>query len=84
MRARSVLLLVAITLGIFGVVQAQRPFRQYEAAEYDDFPLPPGWEQKTEWTRARLRYPSIYGNRRGLDLNRAAMLLDDPVADRQA
>ena len=41
MRFRSVLLLAAAALGVWGVLRAQRPFQQYEASEYEDFPLPP-------------------------------------------
>ena len=37
---------------------AQRPFRQYPAWEYFDFPLPPDWNQPAEWTFARLMYPT--------------------------
>src|SRR5438132_1965010 len=37
---------------------AQRPFRQYPAWEYFDFPLPPDWNQSAEWTFARLMYPT--------------------------
>jgi hypothetical protein len=35
----------------------QRPFRQYPGREYEDFPLPPDWQEKTEWAFARLMYP---------------------------
>src|SRR5579871_1586656 len=79
MRYRSALLLALAALGVFGASFAQRPFRQYEAAEYEDFPLPPDWNQKTEWTRARLKYPSVYGNYRGLDIN---WTIDYPRSDR--
>jgi hypothetical protein len=43
----------------------QKPFRQYPGIEYDDFPLPPDWQEKTEWTFARLMYPQVYGRYRG-------------------
>src|SRR5260370_7861634 len=79
MRFRSTVLLIAAALGVWGVLLAQRPFKTYEAAEYDDFPLPPDWNQKTEWTRARLRYPSVYGSRWGIDLN---WTIDYPRSDR--
>src|SRR5690348_1679929 len=78
-RLRSALLLFAAALGTWGVLRAQRPFRQYDAAEYYDFPLPSDWSAKTEWTRARLRYPSVYGNWRGEDLN---WTIDYPRSDR--
>jgi hypothetical protein len=48
-------------LAVCGVLIAQQPFKQYPALEYEDFPLPEDWNQKAEWTRARLRYPDIYG-----------------------
>src|SRR6202140_501914 len=70
MRFRSAVLLVVAVLGVWGVLRAQRPFKEYQAAEYEDFPRPPDWNQKTEWTRARLRYPSVYaryGSRQDLN-----------------
>jgi Domain of unknown function (DUF4159) len=80
MRSCSAVLLVTAALTPLGILIAQRPFQQYEAAEYVDFPLPPDWNQKTEWTRARLRYPSVYGQSRwGLDLN---WTIDYPRSDR--
>lgn len=80
MRYRSAFLLIAGVLGVFGLLQAQRPFKQYQAAEYDDFPLPPDWQNKAEWTRARLRYPSVYAEyRQYMDLN---WTIDYPRSDR--
>ena len=81
MRFRSAVLLAAAALGIWGVLRAQRPFKQYQAMEYENFPLPPGWDQKTEWTRARLRYPSVYAQYSppGGDLN---WTIDYPRSDR--
>jgi hypothetical protein len=78
---RPALAVVFLALAAWGVLRAQRPFKQYEAQEYEDFPLPPDWEQKTEWTRARLKYPSVYGQgyRRRGDLN---WTIDFPRSDR--
>src|SRR5579862_1108532 len=62
MRPRTTLVLTC--LGIFslwGVLHAQRPFKEYPAIEYSNFPVPPDGEAKTEWVRARLRYPDIVG-----------------------
>src|ERR1700728_1451924 len=50
-----------VGLSLCGVLLAQKPFREWPAIEYDDFPLPPDYQQKAEWTRARLRYPDIAG-----------------------
>ena len=43
----------------------QRPFREYPGVEYDDFPLPPDYQEKTEWVFARLMYPPVGGRFRG-------------------
>ncbi len=55
-------------LGIFalvGTIYGQRPFRQYPAVEYYDFPLPQDWRTPSEWTFGRLMYPPFTGGRRG-------------------
>ena len=42
---------------LLGLLQAQKPFQEYPAIEYDDFPLPRDWkDQQHEWVRARLRW----------------------------
>ncbi|HWF07351.1 MAG TPA: DUF4159 domain-containing protein [Bryobacteraceae bacterium] len=62
MRARSIVAAAAlIGLSLCGLLLAQKDFKEYPAIEYDDFPLPKDWNQKAEWTRARLRYPDVYG-----------------------
>jgi hypothetical protein len=62
MRLRHVVILASLGLVcFFGVLRAQKPFKEFPAIEYNDFPLPSDWQQKTEWTRARLRYPDILG-----------------------
>jgi Domain of unknown function (DUF4159) len=40
-------------------LSVQRPFREYPAFEYYDFPKPPDWQEKSEWVFARLMYPSV-------------------------
>src|SRR5277367_2773866 len=81
MRFRSAIVLLAAVLGLWGVLRAQRPFKEYQAMEYENFPLPADWNQKTEWTRARLRYPSVYARYSppGGDLN---WTIDYPRSDR--
>ncbi|MBV9083011.1 MAG: DUF4159 domain-containing protein [Acidobacteriaceae bacterium] len=39
--------------------QVPRPFREYNGVEYriGDIPLPPDWQDRTEWAFARLMYP---------------------------
>src|SRR5215472_16018297 len=79
MRFRPAILLFAAIVCVLAGLYAQAPFRQYNAAEYEDFPLPPDWNAKTEWTRARLRYPSVYARFAGEDLN---WTIDYPRSDR--
>jgi hypothetical protein len=59
MRYRYAFFLLFAAMYIRGLLIAQRPFRQYQAAEYDDFRLPPDWNQKSERTRDRLHIPAI-------------------------
>ena len=61
MRLQTSILVGFLGLTAVGFVVAQAPFREYPAMEYNNYPVPPDWNQKTEWTRARLLYPDIYG-----------------------
>jgi len=54
-----------VTLGCGLVVCslfAQRPFREYPAWEYNDYPLPSDYRIPAEWTFARLMYPTSHYN----------------------
>jgi len=49
---------VGCGLALLSAVYAfQRPFKEYPAVEYNDFPLPPDYQEKTEWVFARLMFP---------------------------
>jgi hypothetical protein len=48
-------------ISAWGVLYAQKVFKEYPAIEYENFPIPSDFNTKTEWVRARLRYPDIYG-----------------------
>ena len=61
MRMRTILAIGLLSLSAWGVLHAQKPFKQYPAIEYEEFALPSDWNQPAEWTRARLRYPDIVG-----------------------
>jgi hypothetical protein len=61
MRMRTILAIGLLSLSAWGVLRAQKPFQQYPAIEYEDFPLPSDWKAPADWTRARLRYPDIIG-----------------------
>src|SRR5579872_3938814 len=57
---------LAIGLALLTAALAfQKPFRQYPGVEYDDFPLPPDYQEKTEFAFARLMYPQVSGRFRG-------------------
>jgi hypothetical protein len=71
----------------------QRPFREYPGREYNDFPLPPDWQDKGEWAYARLMYPATnrahgnrgWGRRFGFDdwtQGRSSWTTDYPRSDR--
>ncbi len=61
MRLRTAFAVVSLGLAAWSALRAQKPFREYPAIEYVDFPLPDDYQAKHEWTRARLRYHDIYG-----------------------
>jgi Domain of unknown function (DUF4159) len=67
----------------------QREFREYPGVEYEQFPLPADYREKTEWVFARLMYPPFTGGRRfgfryGSDWTRGASswTTDYPRSDR--
>jgi len=60
MALRRVFFALLSSLLLMGVVWAvDHPFRQYPGVEYDNFPLPPDYQEQTEWTFARLMYPPV-------------------------
>lgn len=54
-------LIILATSGILaaGAIYAIQPFREYPGVEYTNFPLPPDFQEKTEWVFARLMYPPV-------------------------
>jgi hypothetical protein len=65
MRLRVALALVIAVLGTWGVLRAQKPFKEYPGVEYTDFELPPDYQQPHDWVRARLKYVDSPYSRRG-------------------
>jgi hypothetical protein len=61
MRFRTLLAIALTGLAALGVLRGQKPFREWPAIEYTNFPIPPDANRPAEWTRARLRYPDITG-----------------------
>jgi hypothetical protein len=77
---------LVLLIGI-GALYAQRPFREYPGVEYYDFPKPPGWGERTEWTFARLMYPPIGGGwgyryARNWQMGASNWTIDYPRSDR--
>ena len=57
---RALWLAVALLAGIVCVQAFQRPWRLFDSLEpYDDVPIPPQGDSPSEWTFARLMYPSV-------------------------
>jgi len=56
-----------VSLGVLSAFQNfAKPWREYPGTEYNDFPIPPDYREKTEWVFARLMYPQAsfgYGGR---------------------
>jgi hypothetical protein len=59
----AILLAAAALVFVAGLGAWQRPFREYPGIEYNTFPLPQDYREKTEWAFARLMYPQAYGGR---------------------
>jgi hypothetical protein len=74
--------LLGLTL-VGSLLALQLPFREYPGVEYNDFPLPPDYNEPAEWVFARLMYPPInswYGGNwtRGV----SSWTIDYPRSDR--
>ena len=56
---------LGVGLALAGALCAlQRPFREYTSIEgYDVVPLPPDWQDRSEWVFARLMYPPGEGGK---------------------
>jgi hypothetical protein len=56
---------VGISIAAGTLLAFQLPFREFPGVEYrvGDIQLPPDWQQKSEWTFARLMYPPAPGGR---------------------
>lgn len=61
MRYFIALLVGFLGLAAWSMLEAQKPFKEWPAIEYENFRLPPDGLNAHEWVRARLRYPDITG-----------------------
>lgn len=76
------ILFIAIVLGAVSfAIFAQKPFREFPGVEYENFPVPPDYQEKTEFTRARLRYSQIQMGR-GFRRWGESWTIDYPRSDR--
>jgi hypothetical protein len=57
MRVRALALTASLCFAWSALHAFQKPFREYPAVEYNDWPLPDDWKQPAEWTFARLMFP---------------------------
>lgn len=90
MRVKQILGVVCCALFFAGaLLAAQKAFKQYPGVEHGYPPLPPDWQEKTEWAFARLMYPPGWndGYRGRFDgdwrLGLSLWTQDYPDADRQ-
>jgi len=62
---RKLALPIAAGVAFVGVAYAFQEhvhtWREYPAFEYNNFPIPPDYQEKTEWVYARLMYPTMPG-----------------------
>jgi hypothetical protein len=61
MRARRVFAVGIAGAALAGMLFAQKAWREYPAFEYNNFPIPNDYQEKTEWVFARLMYPNMDG-----------------------
>ncbi len=79
--------LALVAVAVFqGTAWGQKPFREYPGVEYENFPLPSDYKDKTEWVFGRLMYPAVptYGFRGNPDWKHGAAnwTIDYPRSDR--
>jgi hypothetical protein len=62
MRIRTaVVMLSAGISALYAFQNFQKPWREYPGTEYNDFPIPEDYREKTEWVFGRLMYPTMPG-----------------------
>jgi len=80
--AKFLLVIPAALFGGWGLLHAQKPFREYSGNEYTDFALPEDYQTPHEWTRARLMYRDFGGGFRRFGRGSGAWTTDYPRSDR--
>ena len=64
-RARLVSAGLLLVLG--ALYAAQKPWKEYPGLEYSHYPIPPDYQERTEWAFARLMYPPVSAWRGGFN-----------------
>jgi hypothetical protein len=85
MRLRTLFLTLLAVLGVWGVLMAQNPFREYDTVEgHAESSIPPDANVPHEWTRARLMYRDYSGFGRGFRRfgGSGSWTIDYPRSDR--
>jgi len=83
MRYRTAAFAVGLlAVAAWGVLRAQKPFKEWPAIEYENFKLPEDANAPHEWIRARLRYPDITGYPDNSAIFAGYWTMDYPRSDR--
>jgi len=84
MRLRTIVVAVAAGLcGCWGLLHAQKPFKEYDTVEgHAESAIPPDAMVPHEWTRARLMYRDYAGFGRGFRRGNGSWTIDYPRSDR--
>lgn len=84
MRFRTACFVFLLGLAAWSVLEAQKPFKEWPAIEYEGFRIPPDANTPHEWVRARLRYPDItgYPDNLGAFTSPGYWTMDYPRSDR--
>lgn len=77
-RFRPVIAAAATVVLVVTALHAQLPFRQYQGNEYDDYPLPPDYQDPAELVLGRLMYSSVAMGWRRM----SSWTIDYPRSDR--
>ena len=64
---RAGLVSAGVLLLLGALVAAQKPWREYPGLEYSNYPIPPDYQEQTEWAFARLMYPPVSAWRGGFN-----------------
>src|SRR6266567_2874864 len=82
MRFRTAFAAGLLAVAAWGILRAQKPFKEWPAIEYENFKLPDDYNTPHEWIRARLRYPDVTGYPDNSAIFAGYWTMDYPRSDR--